>query len=254
MRVILSIIIASIFMPSAAAKDTVKSIHVFVALCDNESQGIVPVPKHLGDGNDPKNNLYWGALYGTKTFMKKSKDWTLKATMKNPTDKILERIIFKHKTGNAYLVADAYRGNQIKSTVKDFLDAAAGNIPRMLKHEETDIKISGGADMVVYVGHNGLMDFKVDVPRQNKPGKGRDAIVLACKSKPYFKPYFDKRECRSVLLTMGFMAPEAYTLEAALAGWLAGESAEQIRNRAAAAYNKYQKCGLDGAKRLFYAE
>jgi len=50
------------------------------------------------------------------------------------------------------------------------------------------------------------------------------------------------------------MAPEAYSLEAAVAGWLAGEDGERIRNRAAAAYNKYQKCGLNGARRLFFAE
>ena len=35
-----------------------KIIHVFVALCDNDSQGIVPVPKKIGNGNDPDNNLY----------------------------------------------------------------------------------------------------------------------------------------------------------------------------------------------------
>ncbi len=239
---------------SAAAQDAARSIHVFVALCDNESQGIVPVPEQLGNGDDPRNNLYWGALYGTKTFLRKSKDWTLLATVKNPDDKILERVIFQHKTNRAYLVADAYRGRQIKSAVKDFLDATAGDNPRVLKHEKIKIGIAGGADLVAYVGHNGLMDFKVDPPEQKESGKDTCAIVLACKSMPYFKPYLAKLGCRPVLLTTGFMAPEAYTLEAALAGWLAGENAERIRNRAAAAYHKFQKCGINGAKRLFYAE
>ena len=254
MRTISYVLVVSFLTVSASPKDGVKSMHVFVALCDNESQGIVPVPKQLGNGNDSRNNLYWGAMYGTKSFMKKSKDWTLRATVKDPSDKILERIIFQHKTKRAYLVADAYRGNQIKETVKDFLDAAAGNNPRVLKLEKVEIGIGGGAGLVVYVGHNGLMDFRLDLPKQKKPGKGKCAIVLACKSKPYFKPYFEKLGCRSVLLTTGFMAPEAYSLEAAIAGWLAGEDAERIRNRAAAAYNKYQKCGLNGARRLFFAE
>ena len=31
-------------------------IHIYVALCDNESQGIVPVPKKIGNGNDPDNH------------------------------------------------------------------------------------------------------------------------------------------------------------------------------------------------------
>jgi len=33
-------------------------IHILVALCDNENQGIVPVPKAIGNGQDPGNNLY----------------------------------------------------------------------------------------------------------------------------------------------------------------------------------------------------
>jgi hypothetical protein len=46
------------------------------------------------------------------------------------------------------------------------------------------------------------------------------------------------------------MAPEAYTLKSALDGWMAHEGPEQVRERAAAAYDRYQKCGLKGARRL----
>jgi len=35
-----------------------KTIHVFVALCDNEFQGIVPVPESLGNGKKYQTNLY----------------------------------------------------------------------------------------------------------------------------------------------------------------------------------------------------
>jgi len=47
------------------------------------------------------------------------------------------------------------------------------------------------------------------------------------------------------------MAPEAYTLKAALNGWIANEDDEAIRHRAARAYDKYQKCGARAALRLF---
>jgi hypothetical protein len=50
------------------------------------------------------------------------------------------------------------------------------------------------------------------------------------------------------------MAPEAYTLEAAVAGWLAGETAEKSKERAARAHDKYQNCGLKAARRLFHSE
>ena len=48
------------------------------------------------------------------------------------------------------------------------------------------------------------------------------------------------------------MAPEAYTLEAALTGWLNKETDAKIKERAAQAYHKYQKCGINGARKLFY--
>jgi hypothetical protein len=97
------------------------------------------------------------------------------------------------------------------------------------------------------------MEFDVVQPVPDKSARPREAIVLACKSKPYFLPRLEQLKCRSVLLTTGFMAPEAYTLEAAVAGWLADETAENVRDRAARAYDKYQKCGLKAARRLFYA-
>jgi len=241
---------------SASPQERTRTIHVFVALCDNEHQGIVPVPKELGQGNDPAHNLYWGALYGVRTFLSKSKDWTLVATRKSPGDWVLERVVFRHRTSRAYLVADAYRGDKIKDAVSGFLGAAAGNGARtlMLEKEKASLGIHGGADLVVYVGHNGLMDFQVQTPAPDQGAKPRRAMVLACKSRPYFQPHLAALQCRSVLLTTGFMAPEAYTLEAAVAGWLAAETGGKIRERAARAYDKYQKCGLKAARNLFHAE
>jgi len=225
-----------------------------VALCDNEHQGIVPVPKDLGNGNDPAHNLYWGARYGVKTFLNKNESWTLVKTEKNPGNGILERIVLQHKTTPAYLVAEAYRGDQIKKAVAGFLGAVAGNNAATLKLGQVTLGLRGGADLVVYVGHNGLMDFNLEPFTSRKDAKPRDAIVLACKSRPYFLPYLSQCRSKPVLLTTGFMAPEAYTLEAAVGGWLAHEAADQIQERAARAYDKYQKCGLRAARRLFYSE
>jgi len=89
-----------------------QSIHIFVALCDNKYQGIVPVPAKFGNGQNPKNNLYWGAAYGVKSFFKRSKEWKLIQT-RHPGDTLLERLIFKHKNKNYYLIADAYNGKYI---------------------------------------------------------------------------------------------------------------------------------------------
>ncbi|MDP6635310.1 MAG: hypothetical protein QGG42_10455 [Phycisphaerae bacterium] len=241
--------------PAKVVLKTERTIHVFVALCDNDSQGIAPVSKLLGDGDDPRNNLYWGAMYGTKTFLRRSSAWDVVLATKNISSSVLERIILKHRATGAYLVADAYRGVKIKETVEAFLDAAAGNKPVVLEVGGVRLGICGGANLVAYVGHNGLMDFQVRLPRRTEPaGVGKAAIVLACKSKPYFRNTLTQLGCKPILLTTGLMAPEAYSLEAAVSAWLSGHGAQGMRARAALAYNKYQKCGIGGATRLFHAE
>ncbi|RYD36714.1 MAG: hypothetical protein EOP87_04950 [Verrucomicrobiaceae bacterium] len=41
-----------------------KKVVFFVALCDNATQGILPVPAKIGDGDKPEANLYWGCSDG----------------------------------------------------------------------------------------------------------------------------------------------------------------------------------------------
>ncbi len=241
--------------PVIDTRKTLKTIHVFVALCDNDSQGIVPVSKLLGNGKDPWNNLYWGAMYGTKTFLKRSKAWDEVYTLKFTGETVLRRMILKHRATGAYLVADAYQGAKIKQAIEAFFGAAAGNMPGVLRIDGDLIGTYGKADMIAFVGHNGLMDFRVTPPQQrNTALPAPAAIVLACYSKRYFRDTLAKYECKPMLLTTGRMAPEAYTLEAAIEAWLAGHGPQGVRGRAALAYNKYQKCGIRGATRLFHAE
>ena len=245
-----------LFFSFLCSADTSNSVHIFVALCDNDSQGIVPVPKTLGNGNDPRNNLYWGAMYGTKTFLKKSSNWTLLSTSNAVSPHILERCVFKHKNGKTVLIADAYKGSSIKVCISDFFNAAAGNNPQTIKTTAGAAGLHGNANLVAYIGHNGLMEFSLPEPKMSTAvphPRVIDTIVLACKSKPYFEQRLTRSGARPLLLTTGFMAPEAYTLEAALEGWIIKETGEQIRLRAAQAYNTYQKCGIKGARRLFYS-
>jgi hypothetical protein len=240
---------------AAWAQDSaVRTVHVFVALADNQSQGIVPVPAKLGNGDDPERNLYWGSAYGVKTFFARSPDWARVACGEKPKAEILERCVFKHRAANVYLVADAYRGREIRQTILDFLAAAAGDDPGIetVSSQSGALKlpIRGAANLVAYVGHDGLMDFKLAQSPRKKNEVHRDAVVLACASKQFFAEPVRASGAYPLLWTTGLMAPEAYTLKSALDGWIAGENNEQIRDRAAGAYDKYQKCGIRAAHRL----
>lgn len=316
---------------AAQEQDTPRVVHVYVALCDNEHQGIEPVPKALGDGEDPEHNLYWGAMYGVKTFFSRSAIWSVVATVEKPSGAVLERVVFRHATANAYIVADAYKGSEIKRAITDFLDAVSGEASETVTvrvgEAEVSFEAGGAAELVAYVGHNGLMDFDLEEGEPDeggrreggdqgadKAGEGADgkavtgdansgasevddaarardtaredggagadtganggaeavtdaaasgdaakrdaaasrgAVVLCCMSNSYFSKRLEKAGVRPLLTTTGLMAPEAYTLKAALDGWIANESAEQIRVRAARAYDEYQDCNLAAAKRLF---
>jgi len=240
---------------TSSPRNSAKVIHVVVALCDNQYQGIVPVPPLIGNGDDPARNLYWGAAYGVKTFFKRADNWTIISDIQNPKDKILERLIFKHRTKDAYLVADAYRGREIKQSTIDFLSFAAGrgaeNIKASDAADSPTVYAGGGADLLAYVGHDGLMDFTLpDFPTKLNDDE-RSTIILACISKSYFKEPLRQTGATPLLWTTGLMAPESYTLKAAIDGWLLNEEDQQIRKRAADAYNQYQKCGIKAAMGLF---
>jgi len=238
------------------AQDTQKTIHVYVALCDNEHQGVIPVPKILGNGIDPDNNLYWGAMYGVKTYFKRSTDWQLLKDIRNSQDTtIMERCIFKNRSHNVILVADAYKGEKIRDAIINFLESSSGLNAETLQintaSEQVTIAIGGSADLLAYVGHDGLMDFAINYAWDVDTTLNRNVIILACASKTYFGPVIYRIHANPILWTTGLMAPEAYSLKAAIDGWILGEKPVEIRNRAASAYSQYQRCTLNAALNLF---
>jgi len=236
--------------------------HVIVALADNKSQGIVPISPALGNGDSPRSNLYWGALYGMKTFFSRSKNWTRINTEKPNNSAILERVVFTARLKRngeeviVYVVADAWQGDKIKAATERFIELSSGKYPESiwLQRDNKKIEIFAGGDahLISYIGHNGLMDFSISSlvkpVNQNKP---KSSIVLACYSQNYFAKKLNQSGTHSLLTTNGLMAPEAYTLEAALVSWFSGHSANETHIAAATAYSEYQKARLSWARGLF---
>ncbi len=226
-----------------------KTIHVLVALCDNKYQGIVKVPARIGNGQDPANNLYWGCGYGVKTFLKKQPEWKLLRTISRPSANICERLVFKHASKDCFLVADAYDGAHMKQTVSTFLDYAAGKQP--LAVGEPAIRAGGGAQLICFVGHNGLMDFEMAETPSAVNDEARQVAIIACASKPYFCNAIKKAGARPLIWTNHLLSPEAYTLDAMVDAWLMNETPLAIREKVAQAYHQYQLCGIKGARNLF---
>ena len=196
MRTIWTIFIAGLLSSLTFAQE--RTIHVFVALCDNENQGIIAVQPKLGNGKDPRNNLYCGAAYGVKSYFKYlTNDWRLVESIRTENPSILERLLFKHATEDVYLLADAYDGAKIKTCVEDFLKASNGQAPIQVKSNSLNLNFGGGAGLIAFIGHDWLMDFSIDIKYNDSVDKVKDVIILACFSKQYFSPEIKKSSCKS---------------------------------------------------------
>ncbi len=222
-----------LLLGSACAAE--KRIAVFVGLCDNATQGIVKVGEKIGDGDKPDDNLYWGCSDGLKSHFKASRRWKLeKRESETGDERILERLTFRHVSGNAVLVAEAWRGSKLKDCYVAFEQAM----------------LSGKHDLVTFIGHNVLMDTAIEVPARKAAGK-TDAIVLCCLSDRYFRERLENAGARPVLLTTQLMYPGSFILHDALEPWLAGKDRNALRDAAGTAYAKNQKINVAAAKGVF---
>lgn len=240
---------------TAAGQAEPRVVHIFVALCDNKHQGIHPVSPALGNGQEPSGNLYWGAMYGLKTWFSRQPGWKLVKREEKPLPYILERVVFKHKKSDLYLVADAYDGRNMRECLRDFFQAASAGLPEPVTlgaEAGPPLLFAGGrAQLVVFVGHNGLMEIHDLAYPRSVSGTSRQAAVFACRSRFFFKAPLLKSGARPLLMTTGNMAPEAYSVDALITAWSDGKSPEETREAVARAYHKFQNCGLSAARSLF---
>ncbi|MBN2498414.1 MAG: hypothetical protein JXR96_27735 [Deltaproteobacteria bacterium] len=239
--------------------------HVIVALCDNVHQGIVPVKARLGNGRDPANNLYWGALYGVKRFFTSEAGWRrirVESGAAPIPEGVLERAVLHKrlvrgdKPIDAYVVAEAWEGSRIEKATARFLRLAAGERAERLAVRRgkgrIELLTGGHSHLIVYTGHDGLMDFEPPVrPEQASGAPARSVAILACLSREYFEALLARAGAHPLLLTCSLMPPEAYTSAALIDSWFGGASEERARERAARAFARYQKCSRDAARRIF---
>lgn len=244
-------------IPPEETKRDFKVIHTFVALCDNKSQGIAPVPEKIGNGDDPANNLYWGCTDGSRTFFSKSKKWTrLSVTKVKGQPEILERLVFQHKSSRTLMVIDAWRGSNIELCMQQFLQSIAGQ--RYESFAVTDqrgehvVNIAGGSDLLAFIGHNGLMEFSLPSQKANPKRKQPvSAVVLCCQSKRFFAKHMTPSGARPIVMTASNMYPGAFILHDVIEGWLKNEDTKKLRLRAARAYAKNQKISTKSALNVF---
>lgn len=242
--VIASLLASGFIMPEFASAESLSlKARVFVSLADSVNQGIGDVPKALGNGQDARNNLYWGALYGVKTYFNRSSNWNVRS-VQPASSNVLDAIVISPKYNPEIQIhAEAWDGAHQRKTVRALY--------RTLANPDDE------NSLVVFVGHNALMDVFAPVLPITAPivnankARNRKAAVLACNSADYFSDFIRTAGVENYVMTHGLMAPEAYVLEGVFTAWMAGLGANVARENAAKQYSKYQKIPLRNSQRLF---
>lgn len=231
------------------------TVHIFVPLCDNEHQGIVPTSASIGNGMDARRNLYWGTSKGMKRFFRELPDWKMILAKENVNENVLDRAIFEKKFTNkakVRVIMDAYRGDRMKLCLEDYFKALAGTtMDSVLINDSMVVPAYGHADLIIFNGHNGLMD---EDPRSfsNVDSRPKDAVAIACISKSYFKSYWEDSGSYPLVMTTGLMYPGAFCTEFIINDWAMLKDAESCRAAAGKAYYKYKpKSGPNGSNNLF---
>ncbi len=241
--------------------DRVVVVHVVVPLCHN-AQLDCGSPA-LGDPDNLRTNIYWGAIFGARRIFEKKWLGYEKVTQATHPEGVLERAVFRRYLERSVAddeegaservehitVLDAIDGNQIDDAVVRFFRAASEG--EWITFEEGDASRRLRVDAVGYAGHNRLMD-DVKLPALRKRArKPIPSFVLACYSHDYFTAALRDAGSRPLVMTKSLMAPEGYVVEAASRGIAEGDARAALKKRVATAYASYQSISYGTAASVF---
>lgn len=141
----------------------------------------------------------------------------------------------------------------------------------LLENSKKALYFGGKSKLIVYAGHNGLMehrlkprDFKkssfdpvysYDAPLMKKQFSlsERQGMVFACLTMWRFKPFFRESGAFPLIWTRNTMAPEGYVLTHAIEQWLQNSDPKEIKKKTVWAYVKFNRSSKKYSENLFMA-
>jgi hypothetical protein len=241
-------------------------ITVYVALCDNDSQGIVPVKNRaICRGDDPANNMYWATRGGLAGYLKRA-GWQRVRTAESADGPVIVRSVWRSSLPAGgqlaergirgrvpvYIVGLAYRGREIRTAMVDFFHAV---------HRDTALSIdlgngasiaAGGASHVVgYVGHDYFYDTGEPETLLAEAGgdsaRAKGAFALSCSGHRLIRPGLERSNVHILLLNRTLAFPGAWTVGGIAKGVALGQDGAGIRREAAAAFSEGMGISLGAA-------
>ena len=234
----------------------------YVALCDNDFQGIVKVknPK-ICNGEKPGSNLYWGTGGGLKGYLK-NEGWKNVLYKDTPNENLAVKAIWKRtfKPGkklaqkgvsekfDVYIVGLGYRGVKIRQAMIDFVKAVHRDRERTEKlTDDLTLTCGGASHLVGYIGHNYFLDItEADTKGIIKKAAGESKLpkgvfALSCLGTEYIKPAIKRPNAHILMLNKSFTYPGAWTVGGIVKAIAAGKNAAGIHHTASKAFAEGKK-------------
>lgn len=203
-------------------------VRVYVALCDNDSQGIVKVKNPaICDGDEPDRNIYWGTSGGLSGFMR-SAAFRLQSRELRAAGPIAVRAVWRKRIAGTAVEIEgiAYRGREIRSAMLDFVRAA---------HRAED-----APHVVAYVGHNYFLDTAdIHAFEEARLGLGTTPVgvlALSCLGDRDIRPYITRQRSAILLLNTNLTYPGAWSIGGLIDGLVRRLPPRALRDSAARAF------------------
>lgn len=233
-------------------------VHIVVPLCSN--QQIDCGASWAGKAGDLERNLYWGAVFGVRTWMERPRsDWQ-RIAVTGADGPRLERRIYRRWVAGApfgregrveeIAVFDAFHGDRIDDAVRAFWKTATEGAQVLF--DESGTSRTEAVVVAGYTGHNRMLDGLAlpDAPRV-EASHPLPSFVLACLSERTFGAPLRAAGVPLLLSTRALVAPEAYLTDAVLHALGDGREAGGIREQAIGSYVVWQKLSRPTAGSMF---
>ncbi|MCL2824418.1 MAG: hypothetical protein FWD57_10525 [Polyangiaceae bacterium] len=231
-------------------------VKVVVPLCSYEQ--INCGGSWAGHPGGLRTNIYWGAIFGARTFFEREGSGWSRVDITGGTTPILEQVVFRRRIGGgvwgvdqdveALVVLQAFHGSFIHLAVGALWETAlsGGEVSFHDGGNERRLPV----DVVGYAGHNRLMDGLRLPPAPASP-RPIPSFVLACMSERHFGVPLRKAGSPTLLTTRSYMAPEGYVIDAVAGAIAEDRSLADIRNAAVDATAQWQRIQRARADNVF---
>lgn len=228
------------------------TVTLHVGLTDGEA-----TPSKFTNGDDPRTNLCWGALYGVDTHMANAAGWRRFYGDKGDGNRIIRRSIFSRRVApsaewvaagvdqafDVFVLANAWPASRLREAMSQPIRDACADGPVVITHDGMSLAFGSASCMVGYLGPNAMADAYWDpFEACNSGGHSRIGLFyLSSMSAVYLYDSAVRNGFYPVLFARLPIVPEAYLFDGMMQALLEGELDEGFLDSAARAYAKYQK-------------